>query len=140
MPKIPDQGREARAHLLRRQFNLRLVAEGMSVQARRDRRAQADTAAAEAAEAAERRRHRRVRHLPGYVTGECREPFEPTTRLIRAADRPGDPENGSRANASTTRPTFEDMRAESMTFPAIPAEVHERQRIERKSRSGRRRK
>lgn len=137
MPKIPDKGRSARAHLLRHQLNQRLAAEGLSAQERRDRRAQADAAASEAAE---RRRHRHLRHRPGYATAEARQPFEPETRLIRAIDIPGDPETDHRAGESSRRPTFEQMRVEATAYPDVPAEVRERQRVQRNGMRGRRRR
>jgi hypothetical protein len=119
----------ARAQLLARQFNARLAAEGLSVKGRRDRRAQADTAAIEAAE---RRHLRALRRRPGYAAGEARQPFEPEARLIRTG-RP-DPVTGRGAGEPPTRPTFEEMRARAEAYPAVPAEVRERKRAERRNR------
>ncbi|WP_267359498.1 MULTISPECIES: hypothetical protein [unclassified Methylobacterium] len=137
MPKTPDKGRSAREHLLRRQFDQRLAAEGLSAQEKRDRRAQADIAASERAE---RRRQRHLLRRPGYATAEARQPFEPETRIIRAVDPSGDPQTDHRAGKPSRRLTFSEMRAEATAFPDVPAEVRERQRIARKGMRGRRRR
>lgn len=137
MPDTTEKGRRGRAQLLRRQFNSRLAAEGLSVQERRDRRAQA---AAATSEVAERRRHRRLRHRPGYATAEAQQPFEPETRLIRAADLSGESRPDHHSGGSSRRLTFEEMRAEATAYPDVPAEVRERQRVARKGVRGRRRK
>ncbi|WP_091722664.1 hypothetical protein [Methylobacterium phyllostachyos] len=125
----PAEGRRARAHLIARQLNARLAAEGLSVKARADRRA---IAAAAGAEAAERRRQRDLRRRPGYAAGEASQPFEPEVRLIRVETSRTD------AAADVDRPmthlTFAEMKAQAEIYPAAPAEVHERKLMERQRR------
>jgi hypothetical protein len=126
MPKITDH--KTRDDLLALQFNIKLVAEGLSAEARRDRRSLAHEARTESTE---RRNQIEMRRRPSYASIEARQPFEPDARLIRADDRlgiiqePAEPE---------PRPTYEEMRAKAMDYPDTPAEVREYARRKREQR------
>lgn len=129
MNKNPDHN--ARAELLARLLNTRLAAEGLGVQARRDRRALARDAVAETAE---RRRMIEMRRRPSYATSEARQPFETRTRLIPATNRSHDAEIHEKVAETSTRPTYEQMRAQRDEYPDMPAEVREYERRRREQR------
>ena len=124
MTKNPDH--KARAELRARQLNARLAAEGLGVQARRDRRALAREAKAETTE---RRQMFEMRRRAGYAAVEAKEPFQAEARLIRASDRLGGAEPNDEAIEPAGRPTFEEMRAK-----LVPGEVREHERRKRKQR------
>ena len=129
MTKNPDH--KARAELRARQLNARLAAEGLGVQARRDRRALAREAKAETTE---RRQMFEMRRRAGYAAVEAKEPFQAEARLIRASDRLGGAEPNDEAIEPAGRPTFEEMRAKADDFPLVPGEVREHERRKRKQR------
>ena len=131
--KTDPKARKARIELLKLQLNLKLVAEGLGVQARRDRRFLSGQAHREAIE---RRRDADLRRRPGYASVEANRPFEPDVRLIRAADRLGAKENN--ASASPSRPSYAEMREQQSSYPPMPEEAreyHRRKREERRRRN-----
>lgn len=134
MTKNPDH--KARAELLARQLNARLAAEGLGMQARRDRRALARDARAETAE---RRRMIEMRRRPSYAASEARQPFEARTRLIPATNRSHDAETHEKIVEPPTRPTYEQMRAQRDEYPDMPMEVREHERRRREQRRARNR-
>ncbi len=133
--RTDPRARKGRAELLALQLNIRLVAEGLGVQARKDRRALSGQAHREAVE---RRRAVELRRRPSYASAEAREPFIAETKLIRAADRPAI-ETGEIPEVSPRRLTYSEMRARQEEYPAIPDEAREyqrRRREERRRRNG----
>jgi hypothetical protein len=128
---IKTTDHKARAEVLARQLNARLAAEGLGVQARRDRRALAREAKAETTE---RRQTFEMRRRPSYATVEAQQPFQAETRLIRAPDRRDASVATGDAIEPARRPTFEEMRTQAEDFPPIPGEVREHERRKREQR------